>query len=60
VRVFDSENAALGPPKDVYINRGRIAAIYDAGSPNQSAATAAALTRSKVKSPHRSSWGGRP
>jgi hypothetical protein len=39
VRVFDSENAALGPPKDVYINRGRIAAIYDAGSPNQSAAT---------------------
>jgi dihydroorotase-like cyclic amidohydrolase len=31
-RVFDSEHATLGPAKDVYINRGRIAAIYDAGS----------------------------
>ena len=38
-RVFDSEHATLGSAKDVYINRGRIAAIYDTGSPAQAAAT---------------------
>ena len=38
-RVFDSEHATLGPPKDIYINRGRITAIYDAGFPSQGAAT---------------------
>lgn len=38
-QVFDSEHATLGPAKDVYINRGRIAAVYDANSPTQGAAT---------------------
>jgi hypothetical protein len=38
-RVFDSEHATLRPAQDVYINRGRIAAVYDAGSPAQAAAT---------------------
>jgi hypothetical protein len=38
-RVFDSEHATLGPAKDVYINRGRIAAVYDANSPTQGAGT---------------------
>lgn len=32
VRVFDSERARLTPPRDVYLHRGRIAAIYDAGA----------------------------
>src|SRR5690349_10962288 len=31
-RVFDSEHARLGPPADVYVNHGRIAGIYEAGS----------------------------
>ena len=38
-RIFDSERATLGTAKDVFINRGRIAAIYDAGSPSPGAAT---------------------
>ncbi|MEO8430272.1 MAG: amidohydrolase family protein [Acidobacteriota bacterium] len=32
-RVFDSENARLGAPSDVYVLRGRITAILPAGSP---------------------------
>lgn len=39
VRVFDTASATLGAPADVYVNRGRIAAIYPAGSPAQEAAT---------------------
>jgi hypothetical protein len=38
-RVFDSERATLGPAKDVYINAGRIAAIYEPGSSAQGAGT---------------------
>ena len=38
-RVFDAENARLGPAQDVYIHDGRIAALYEAGSPAQGAAT---------------------
>jgi hypothetical protein len=38
-RVFDSEHARLGLPQDVYVYRGRIAAIYETGSPAQGAAT---------------------
>jgi len=32
VRVFDSQNARLLPAQDVYVYRGRIAALYPAGS----------------------------
>ncbi|MDQ2989597.1 MAG: amidohydrolase family protein [Pseudomonadota bacterium] len=32
-RVFDSDKAVLGPPSDVYVQRGRISAILPAGSP---------------------------
>lgn len=32
-RVFDSEKALLGAPSDVYVHRGRIAAVLAAGSP---------------------------
>ena len=32
-RIFDSENAVLAPARDVYVNAGKIAAIYDTGSP---------------------------
>lgn len=39
VRPFDTQAAALGPPADVYLHRGRIAAIYPAGSVPQQAAT---------------------
>ena len=39
VRVFDTASATLGAPADVYVNRGRIAAVYPAGSPAQHAAT---------------------
>jgi hypothetical protein len=39
-RVFDSEHARLGPAQDVYIHRGRIAALYPAGSSARAAATA--------------------
>ena len=38
-RVFDSEHAVLGPPQDVYVNHGRIGAVYAAGSVGQSPAT---------------------
>ena len=38
-RVFDSENARLGPAQDVYVKGGRIAAVYDTESPAQEAAT---------------------
>jgi hypothetical protein len=39
-RVFDAERAILLPAQDVYINRGRIAALYESGSPAQAPATA--------------------
>jgi hypothetical protein len=39
VRVFDSTSAALGGPADVFVHDGRIAAVYPAGAPAQSAAT---------------------
>ena len=38
-RVFDSEHAVLGAVQDVYVNRGRIGAVYPAGSPSQSPGT---------------------
>jgi hypothetical protein len=38
-RVFDSEHAVLGPVQDVYLNRGRIGAVYAAGSPSQTPGT---------------------
>jgi Amidohydrolase family len=38
-RVFDSEHAALGALQDVYVNRGRIGAVYPAGSPSQTPGT---------------------
>jgi cytosine/adenosine deaminase-related metal-dependent hydrolase len=38
-RVFDAENAKLGPARDVYIHDGRIAALYETGSPARDAAT---------------------
>jgi imidazolonepropionase-like amidohydrolase len=38
-RVFDAENARLGPAQDVYVHGGRVAAIYESGSPAQAAAT---------------------
>ncbi len=36
-RVFDAEHAKLGAPSDVYVNNGRIAALYPAGSTAQGA-----------------------
>ncbi|HWN05594.1 MAG TPA: amidohydrolase family protein [Steroidobacteraceae bacterium] len=39
VRVFDAKSKALGEPADVYVNDGRIAAIYPAGSPAKDPAT---------------------
>jgi hypothetical protein len=39
VRVFDSEHAALGALQDVYVNHGRIGAVYEAGSPSQTPGT---------------------
>jgi hypothetical protein len=39
VRVFDATTKALGDPADVYVNDGRIAAIYPAGSPAKDPAT---------------------
>jgi len=39
VRVFDSKTATLGAASDVYVNGGRIAAIYPAGSPSGQPAT---------------------
>jgi hypothetical protein len=38
-RVFDSEHAVLGAPQDVYVNHGRIGAVYPAGSPRQTPGT---------------------
>jgi hypothetical protein len=39
VRVFDSAAALLTDPADVFVNRGRIAAIYPAGAPLRDAGT---------------------
>jgi hypothetical protein len=39
VRVFDAKSRALGEPSDVYVNDGRIAAIYPANSPAKDPAT---------------------
>lgn len=39
VRIFDAKSKALGEPADVYVNDGRIAAIYPAGSPARDPAT---------------------
>jgi hypothetical protein len=39
VRVFDAETRTLGEASDVYVNDGRIAAIYPAGSPAKDPAT---------------------
>ncbi|MGQ0384856.1 MAG: amidohydrolase family protein [Gammaproteobacteria bacterium] len=39
VRPFDTSRAALGEPADVYLYRGRIAALYPAGSAARDAAT---------------------
>jgi cytosine/adenosine deaminase-related metal-dependent hydrolase len=38
-RVFDAERASLGPAQDVYVNGGRIAALYETGSDARDAAT---------------------
>jgi hypothetical protein len=38
-RVFDSEHAVLGAEQDVYVNHGRIGAVYPAGSPSQTPGT---------------------
>jgi hypothetical protein len=39
VRVYDAQAMALGEPADVYVNDGRIAAIYPADSPAKDPAT---------------------
>jgi hypothetical protein len=39
VRVFDSKSKRLGDPADVYVNEGRIAAVYPANSPAKDPAT---------------------
>jgi hypothetical protein len=39
VRVYDTATMALGEPADVYVNDGRIAAIYPANSPAKDPAT---------------------
>jgi len=39
VRVFDAGTRQLGEPSDVYVNDGRIAAIYPAGAPARDPAT---------------------
>ena len=38
-RVFASEHAVLGAEQDVYVNHGRIGAVYPAGSPSQAPGT---------------------
>jgi hypothetical protein len=38
-RVFDAEHAVLGPLQDVYVNHGRIGAVYPTGSPSQKPGT---------------------
>ena len=39
VRVYDTKSMSLGEPSDVYVNEGRIAAIYPANSPAKDPAT---------------------
>ena len=39
VRIFDSEHAELGPPKDIFVHHGRIAAVYETGTMAQEART---------------------
>src|SRR5262245_14279954 len=39
VHIFDGKTKSLGDPADVYLNDGRIAAIYPAGFPAQAPAT---------------------
>jgi hypothetical protein len=39
IRVFDAKAKRLGEPADVYVNEGRIAAIYPANSPAKDPAT---------------------
>jgi dihydroorotase-like cyclic amidohydrolase len=39
VRVFDSSSGALSEPSDVYVSRGRVAAIYPPGSPARDVGT---------------------
>jgi hypothetical protein len=39
VHVFDAEHATLGSLQDVYVNHGRIDAVYEAGSPSQTPGT---------------------
>jgi len=39
VRVFDTRGGTLTSARDVYVHDGRIAAVYEAGSPVQDAAT---------------------
>jgi len=39
VRVYDTAKMALGEPADVYVNEGRIAAVYPANSPAKDPAT---------------------
>jgi hypothetical protein len=39
VRVYDTAKMALGEPADVYVNEGRVAAIYPANSPARDPAT---------------------
>lgn len=39
VRVYDTAKMALGEPADVYVNEGRIAALYPANSPAKDPAT---------------------
>ena len=39
VRIFDAKSKALVEPSDVYVNDGRIAAIFPAGSPAKDPAT---------------------
>lgn len=62
-RVFDSEHAALGPARDVYVHRGRIAAIDEPGTGARDAATVIDA-RGRVLMPglfdmhgHESAWG---
>jgi amidohydrolase family protein len=38
-RVFDAEKATVGPPSDVYVYRGRIGAVWPAGSATPEAPT---------------------
>jgi cytosine/adenosine deaminase-related metal-dependent hydrolase len=62
-RVFDSERAALGPARDVYVYHGRITALEEPGSGQHDAATVIDA-RGRVLMPglfdmhgHESAWG---